>query len=44
MGGDTNTVHLITANGVEDWPPQSKDDVARSLIERVTAALAEDAP
>ena len=42
MGGDTNTVHLITANGVEDWPPQSKDQVARSLIERVVAALAKD--
>ena len=40
MGGDTNTVHLVTANGVEDWPPQSKDDVARSLIERVVTALA----
>ncbi len=39
MGGDTNTVHLITANGVEDWPPQSKDDVARRLIARVIAAL-----
>jgi phosphopantothenoylcysteine decarboxylase/phosphopantothenate--cysteine ligase len=44
MGGDTNTVHLVTESGVEDWPPQSKDDVARSLIERVATALAEDAP
>jgi phosphopantothenoylcysteine decarboxylase/phosphopantothenate--cysteine ligase len=41
MGGDTNTVHLVTASGVEDWPPQSKDDVARNLIERVATALAE---
>jgi phosphopantothenoylcysteine decarboxylase/phosphopantothenate--cysteine ligase len=39
MGGDTNTVHLVTAGGVEDWPPQSKDDVARSLIERVAASF-----
>ena len=39
MGGDSNTVHLITASGVESWPPQSKDDVARRLIERIAAAL-----
>jgi phosphopantothenoylcysteine decarboxylase / phosphopantothenate---cysteine ligase len=44
MGGDSNTVHLVTASGVEDWPPQSKDDVARSLIERVVTALAENKP
>jgi phosphopantothenoylcysteine decarboxylase/phosphopantothenate--cysteine ligase len=44
MGGDTNTVHLVTASGVEDWPPQSKDDVARSLIERIVTALAENKP
>ena len=41
MGGDANTVHLVTATGVESWPPQSKDDVARALIERIAAALAE---
>jgi phosphopantothenoylcysteine decarboxylase/phosphopantothenate--cysteine ligase len=40
MGGDANTIHLITAMGVESWPPQSKDDVARALIERIAAALA----
>jgi len=40
MGGDTNTIHLVTASGVESWPPQSKDDVARNLIERIAAALA----
>jgi phosphopantothenoylcysteine decarboxylase/phosphopantothenate--cysteine ligase len=37
MGGDSNTVHLITANGVESWPPQSKDEVARRLVERIAA-------
>ena len=42
MGGDANTVHLITPTGVEAWPPQSKDDVARRLIERIAAALAGD--
>ena len=25
MGGDINTIHLITAHGVESWPPQSKE-------------------
>jgi phosphopantothenoylcysteine decarboxylase / phosphopantothenate---cysteine ligase len=41
MGGDSNTVHLVTASGVESWPPQSKEDVARNLIERIAAALKE---
>ena len=41
MGGDRNTVHLVTADGVESWPPQSKDDVARALVARIAAALAE---
>jgi phosphopantothenoylcysteine decarboxylase/phosphopantothenate--cysteine ligase len=42
MGGDINVINLITANGVEAWPPQSKDDVARALIERIATTLAED--
>ncbi len=40
MGGDRNTVHLVTARGVESWPPQSKDEVARALVARIAAALA----
>lgn len=39
MGGDRNTVHLVTDNGVESWPSQSKEDVARALIMRVAEAL-----
>ncbi len=39
MGGDSNTVHLVSAGGVESWPPQSKDDVARALIGRIAIAL-----
>jgi phosphopantothenoylcysteine decarboxylase/phosphopantothenate--cysteine ligase len=39
MGGDVNTVHLVTGSGVESWPPQAKDQVARRLIERIAAAL-----
>jgi phosphopantothenoylcysteine decarboxylase / phosphopantothenate---cysteine ligase len=42
MGGDSNTVHLVTADGVESWPPQSKEDVARALVARIADAL-EDA-
>jgi phosphopantothenoylcysteine decarboxylase/phosphopantothenate--cysteine ligase len=39
MGGHRNRVHLITREGVEDWPEASKDDVARRLVERVANAL-----
>ncbi|HEX3859158.1 MAG TPA: phosphopantothenoylcysteine decarboxylase, partial [Pseudolabrys sp.] len=39
MGGDRNTIELVTASGVEAWPPQSKDDVAAMLIARIAAAL-----
>ncbi len=42
MGGDANTIHLISASGVEDWPPQSKDDVAHMLVERVAKDLGKD--
>ena len=41
MGGDNNTIHLITATEVEDWPPQSKEAVARQLIECIAGALTE---
>jgi phosphopantothenoylcysteine decarboxylase / phosphopantothenate---cysteine ligase len=40
MGGEENTVHLITADGVEDWPRLAKSEVARRLAARVAAALA----
>jgi len=40
MGGDSNTVHLVTAAGVESWPPQSKEHVAKTLIARIAATLA----
>jgi phosphopantothenoylcysteine decarboxylase/phosphopantothenate--cysteine ligase len=35
MGGDRNTIALVTRDGVENWPPQSKDDVARMLVARI---------
>jgi phosphopantothenoylcysteine decarboxylase/phosphopantothenate--cysteine ligase len=42
MGGDTNKVHIVTTDGIESWPPQSKDDVARALVDRIATALAGD--
>jgi phosphopantothenoylcysteine decarboxylase / phosphopantothenate---cysteine ligase len=39
MGGDANTVHIVTAQGTESLPQMSKDAVARALIERVAHAL-----
>jgi phosphopantothenoylcysteine decarboxylase/phosphopantothenate--cysteine ligase len=39
MGGDNNTVHLITAAAVEDWPSMSKTEVARRLTARIAQAL-----
>ncbi|HTC08037.1 MAG TPA: bifunctional phosphopantothenoylcysteine decarboxylase/phosphopantothenate--cysteine ligase CoaBC [Acetobacteraceae bacterium] len=40
MGGTENAVHLITADGVEDWPRLAKDEVARRLATRIATALA----
>jgi len=39
MGGRRNRVHLVTRNGVEDWPEMTKDEVARRLIERISKEL-----
>jgi phosphopantothenoylcysteine decarboxylase / phosphopantothenate---cysteine ligase len=41
MGGDRNSVHLITAEGVESWPELDKDEVARRLMQRAAERLAE---
>jgi phosphopantothenoylcysteine decarboxylase/phosphopantothenate--cysteine ligase len=37
MGGDRNTVHLVTKDAVETWPTLGKDEVARRLVERLAA-------
>ncbi len=42
MGGDSNTIELVTADGVEPWPPQTKEAVAGMLIERIAATLKEE--
>ncbi|MFA5951640.1 MAG: bifunctional phosphopantothenoylcysteine decarboxylase/phosphopantothenate--cysteine ligase CoaBC [Hyphomicrobium sp.] len=41
FGGDVNTVHLVTAAGVEDWPAMSKADVAEALMVRAAQHLAQ---
>jgi phosphopantothenoylcysteine decarboxylase / phosphopantothenate---cysteine ligase len=35
MGGDENTVHLVTADGFESWQRMTKADVAEKLADRV---------
>jgi len=44
MGGDTNTVHLVTAAGTETWPLLPKREVAARLAARINAALSRPAP
>jgi phosphopantothenoylcysteine decarboxylase/phosphopantothenate--cysteine ligase len=39
MGGTRNSVKLITAAGVEQWPDLSKDDVAGRLAGWITERL-----
>jgi phosphopantothenoylcysteine decarboxylase/phosphopantothenate--cysteine ligase len=39
MGGDRNTVHLVSAAGVETWPTLSKDEVARRLVAQLAEAV-----
>ena len=40
MGGERNTVHLVTKEGVEDWPTLDKAQVAERLVSRIAALLA----
>ena len=44
MGGDRNTVHLLTQVGTETWPTMSKIDVARRLVTVLAARLNESLP
>ena len=39
FGGEKNTVHLVTREGVEDWPTQSKEAVAGALVKRIAETL-----
>ena len=40
FGSDSNTIHLVDAAGVEDWPAMSKRDVGDRLARRIAAFLA----
>ncbi|MCB2049659.1 MAG: bifunctional phosphopantothenoylcysteine decarboxylase/phosphopantothenate synthase, partial [Novosphingobium sp.] len=39
MGGELNTVHIITALDVEDLPEMPKHEVAMALVERMAEAI-----
>ncbi|WP_167073337.1 bifunctional phosphopantothenoylcysteine decarboxylase/phosphopantothenate synthase [Sphingomonas vulcanisoli] len=39
MGGDRNTIHLVTTQGVEAWPTATKAEVAARLANRIADAL-----
>ena len=39
MGGERNRVHLVTKDGVEDWPDMAKTEVATKLVERIAKAF-----
>ena len=39
MGGDANTVHLVTAEGAEQWERMPKAEVAARLAQRIADAL-----
>ncbi|MCW5714588.1 MAG: bifunctional phosphopantothenoylcysteine decarboxylase/phosphopantothenate--cysteine ligase CoaBC [Bauldia sp.] len=41
MGGDDNTVHVVTADGVESWPRSGKGTVAARLVGRIAEALSQ---
>ena len=43
MGGDHNTVHLVSRDGVEDWPTLDKTEVARRLVAHCAGLLAKGA-
>ena len=39
LGGDMNTVHLVSGDGEETWEKMSKTDIATRLTARIGAAL-----
>ena len=44
FGGERNTVHLITAQGVQDWPTLSKERVAMQLAGAIALHLTRKRP
>ena len=39
LGGTKNTIHFVTAEGVESWPTQTTQAIADGLVLRIAAAL-----
>jgi phosphopantothenoylcysteine decarboxylase/phosphopantothenate--cysteine ligase len=39
MGGDKNTVHIVTPAGIEAWPEMPKSEVGARLADRIAEAL-----
>ena len=44
MGGERNTVHLVSAAGVESWPTLDKEEVAERLVLRLAQAMGGTSP
>ena len=44
MGGDRNTVHIVTRDGVDSWPVMTKDEVAAALVARIADVTKGSAP
>jgi phosphopantothenoylcysteine decarboxylase/phosphopantothenate--cysteine ligase len=39
MGGDSNSIHIVTATGIESWDRLPKAEVARRLAEKIANAI-----
>jgi phosphopantothenoylcysteine decarboxylase/phosphopantothenate--cysteine ligase len=39
MGGHRNRIHLVTEDGIDDWPEDSKEEVARRLVEKIARTI-----
>jgi phosphopantothenoylcysteine decarboxylase/phosphopantothenate--cysteine ligase len=39
MGGDRNTVHIVTQDNVDSWPVMTKDEVATALVAKIAETL-----
>jgi phosphopantothenoylcysteine decarboxylase/phosphopantothenate--cysteine ligase len=50
MGGDRNTVHLLTRDAlgtnvnVDSWPVMTKEEVASALVARIAKAVVDGTP
>jgi phosphopantothenoylcysteine decarboxylase/phosphopantothenate--cysteine ligase len=44
FGGDRNTIHLVDADGTEDWPVMTKYEVAQRIAERIARHLGVSSP